>query len=520
MDTDLCHVGIIANPELDNVAVAKRDLPGGAVLVWRDRRLSVRQTVPCGQRLALEDLPTGTLVRQYGHPFARSRGIPAGGLVSADSVEGLDPAHMPSESAASVPVPVWRGPTWGKEPVPTFLGYRRSDGRCGTRNYYVIIPTSMCASALAAQAARRLETIWHDLPDREHVDGIVALAHTEGCGCASNVQIDRLLLVLKGFLLHPNVGGCLLMDLGCEQTNRERVDRYLRDVLPAAGKPVDWVSIQAEGGSRKALERAVALGSSHLPLVARVRRASCPLSELVVGTECGASDSFSGITANPVMGAAADRVVAAGGSAILTEIPELLGIYEMLRPRFRDAAVAAKYVAAVAWYCDLAARLNVSMGDNVVPKNREGGLLNSVIKSLGAAMKGGTGIIEDVIDYGAPLARRGLHIMQGPGGDLESVTGLVASGANLICFSTGKGTITGDAVCPVIKMASTDDLARAMPEDMDFNAGRLLTDSVSVTALGDELLQLMLRVASGERTWSEKWGQHQFQIWTAEKLSL
>ena len=249
------------------------------------------------------------------------------------------------------------------------------------------------------------------------------------------------------------------------------------------------------------------------------RRESCPLGALLLGTECGASDSCSGISANPLIGGVADRIIRGGGAALLSEIPEMLGTFDMLFPRFRTPAIAEKFSAAVAWYLDLAAKLGVNIGDNVVAKNIEGGLINSYLKSLGAVLKGGSAPIEDVVGYGEPAAPAGLSIMQGPGGDLESVTGLVSSGANLICFSTGYGAVTGSAICPVLKISSTTATWRALPDDIDFDAGRLLTGD-SLEQLAEELLAHCIRVASGELTATERSGQRQFQIWTAGKLSL
>ncbi|MFH1026752.1 MAG: altronate dehydratase, partial [Pseudomonadota bacterium] len=233
----------------------------------------------------------------------------------------------------------------------------------------------------------------------------------------------------------------------------------------------------------------------------------------------GASDSFSGITANPLIGTVADRIIWGGGAAIMSEIPEMLGTFDMLFSRFRSFEIAEKFSVAVMWYLLLADKLGVNISDNVVPKNIEGGLINGYLKSLGAVLKGGATPIEDVVGYGEPAAPVGLSIMQGPGGDLESVTGLVSSGANLICFSTGYGAITGSAICPVIKISSTTDTYNALPDDIDFDAGRLLAEN-SLECLANELLAYCIRIASGEKTATERMKQRQFQIWTAGKLSL
>jgi altronate hydrolase len=378
----------------------------------------------------------------------------------------------------------------------------------------------MCVSETADQVVRYLESskdVEHKYPN---VDGIVAISNTEGCGCAANEQIERFLGVLKGYIRHPNVGGCLIMDLGCEQTNYEKMFSCLSDTVAENLKPIDWITVQESGGTRLAIDKAVNIISHRLAEVNNITRKPSPISELVIGTECGASDSFSGITANPVIGNAVDRIILGKGSGILSEIPEMLGTYEMLLPRFRTSEIAERFNRLIEWYINIAKKLDLTLNDNLVPENIEGGLLNNYIKSIGAVMKGGSTVIEDVLEYAEPVREKGLSIMQGPGGDLESVTGIVASGATVICFSTGKGTTTGNAICPVIKISSNNSTFNKLPEDIDFNAGSLLTEQTTINKLGAELLEIIIDVASGKETWSERWKQRQFQVWIAGKLSL
>lgn len=515
MQRKLEEVALIVDPAHDHVAVAKEDLPAGLLLAHDGETIELKSVIQKGYRFALQNIEEGEFISQYGHPFGRSRGIAKGDPITADNVESV----LPDDSLDTFVEPL---PTSfsSKYIDRTFMGYLRINKRVGTRNYYLIVPTSMCVSETALQLAQRLENSEEVSGRYSNVDGVVATAHTEGCGCVANEQIYRVLRVLKGFVQHPNVGGCLIMELGCEQTNYEKVYPYLKSVVEEGMKPIDWVSVQASGGTKAALEKSFSIALARLPEVNRAERVPCSVGHLIIGTECGASDSFSGITANPVIGNAVDKVIYGRGAAILSEVPEMVGTFKMLLPRFRSREVAKKFMNAIHWYVTLAQKLDATLDDNLVPKNKEGGLINNFIKSLGAVMKGGTTVIEDVIDYGQRLRTKGLTIMQGPGSDLESVTGLVASGATLVCFSTGKGTTTGVAICPVIKIASTDELAKALPEDIDFNAGRLLRENTSVDLLGEELFGMILRVASGEKTWSEKWKQQQFQIWTAGKLSL
>lgn len=498
----------------DPVAIAKAVIPAGTQLKIGGGAVTILSQIPKGHRFALRDIPAGEYILQFGYPFAQSKGITQGDLLTVQNTL----AKIPESSASEFfPPPVTRSnPEYASL---TFQGYQRPNGKIGTRNYYLVVPTSMCAAETALQIAVLLESPFQKQKHVSIIDGVVALPHTEGCGCASTGQIDRLLTVLAGFVGHANVAGCLILDLGCEQTDYAKVHGALRNTIASSGKPVDWLTIQKTGGTQATITSAVDLIQQRLHTIQPAVRTSCPLSSLMLGTECGASDSFSGITANPLIGAVADRVILAGGAAILSEIPEMLGIYDMLFSRFRSLGVAGKFHDAVTWYLSLASKLGVNISDNLVPKNIEGGLINSYLKSLGAVLKGGTTPIEDVVGYGEPAVPAGLSIMQGPGGDIESVTGLVSSGANLICFSTGYGAITGSAICPVIKISSTTETYNALPDDIDFDAGKLLTEC-SMEHLAEELLTYVIRVASGEKTATERMMQRQFQIWTAGKLSL
>lgn len=496
----------------DPVAIAKEVIPAGAQLECDGVSITIMTVIPKGHRFALRNIPCGEYVAQFGYPFAQSNGIGQGELLTVQNTLLNIPESCPAEFSpppVTVPKPAYAS--------MTFRGYRRPNGKVGTRNFYLVVPTSMCAAETARQIAAHLDP--HVESHAPSLDGIVAIPHTEGCGCASSGQIDRLLTVLAGFVGHANVAGCLILDLGCEQTDSATVDAALHSTIARSGKPVDWLTIQKSGGTRATVASAVELIKQRLHTMEFAVRESCPLSSLVLGTECGASDSFSGITANPLIGAVADRIIWGGGAAILSEIPEMLGTFDMLFSRFRSLGVAEKFREAVTWYLSLASKLGLNIRDNVVAKNIEGGLINNYLKSLGAVLKGGTTPIEDVVGYGESAPPAGLSIMQGPGGDLESVTGLVSSGANLICFSTGYGAITGSAICPVIKISSRTETYKALPDDIDFDAGRVLVEG-STECLAEELLAYCIRVASGEKTATERMKQRQFQIWTAGKLSL
>ena len=514
---DISQACVVVDPRSDNVGVAKTDLERGTVLSSGRDGFVLRSAVSKGQHIALVGIDEGEHLIQYGYSFGVSRGIVAGGHVGVRDVADLE-TDMGAGAPCVLPKTVFR-----EEMLEcTFEGYRRQDGRVGTRNYYLVVPTSLCASGVATQIAREAMRRANGCHDMAHVDGIVAIPHTEGCGCASNGQIDRLLRVLKNYICHPNVGGALVVDLGCEQTNHRAFRFYLERSCAVPTGTVDFLTIQAEGGSTATVAKGADVIGRRLAPMNGQTRATSTVEHLVVGAECGASDSFSGITANRVIGALMDGVIAGGGTAIMNEVTEMLGAEHVLMRRMRDGQVVEKFKAMMARYSDLARRLDVSMSDNLVEENRSGGLVNLCLKSLGAIVKGGTANIEDILEYGDKPSKRGLHIMDGPGNDMESVTGLASSGSNLVCSSTGRGAITGNAIVPVVKVSSTTDLYDRMPDDIDFDAGRLLhTDiSIGLDEMGGELLDLVLSVASGQKTKAEQNGQSQFQVWTAGKLSL
>jgi altronate hydrolase len=499
------EIALVVTPGIDNVALVKLPAAAGTRLDTPEGPIVLAEDLAPGERFALCDIPAGAYLYQYGYPFARSRGINCG----ASAHGGNTLAEIPPVQADSRYLPVALPQATGA----SFAGYRRPDGRCGTRNYYIVIPTSMCASRVAVQIAEAFPN------PPAGVDAVLALPHTEGCGCAAGLQIDRLLQVIRQSIGHANVGGALVVDLGCEQSNAAA----LRGVLPPepGWKPVDWITIQ-QLGTPQSISLGRAIVQERLAEVATTR-SECPLAALTLAGECGASDAFSGVSANRVIGAAVDRVIAAGGSAIITEFPEMVGAEQLLFPRMQHPELKEKFLSLMGWYREVATRLGTVLDHNLVPENKAGGLINPYIKSLGAVMKGGNTPVVGVLDYAEPVQSAGLHLMQGPGNDPESVTGLAASGANLICFSTGRGTGTGCALVPVIKISSQTCLSLRMPDDIDFDAGSILSaeePARELERLGELLLERVIAVASGQRSCAEQNGQHQFQIWSAGKLSL
>lgn len=510
---NLHSVAIIVEPDKDNVAVAKGPLKKHMALGFENTTLLLQEDIGRGERFAIRTIPAGQAVCQFGYPFGTSTGIGSGDRISSANVIARLPGRTHRyKHPALVDV-------HAEYETLTFKGYRRSDGSCGTRNYYLVIPTSMCASSTATLIANTFAR------EIQGVDGVVALPSTEGCGCAGGMQIERYLTVIRNVALHPNVAGVLLLDLGCEQTNAASVRRFFDNTGwgTRTDLQIDWLTIQKAGGVAKTVQAAEVLITERLAALGEMKRSECPIRHLTIGTECGASDAFSGISANRVIGNAVDKVIYAGGSAIMSEIPEMRGAEPFLFPRMRDRRTIDKFKQIMTWYERLASRLGYVMDDNLVPENRAGGLFNPYIKSLGAVMKGGTTPIEGVVEYGETIMGKGLHIMQGPGNDLESVTGLSAAGSTMICFSTGRGTVTGSAIVPVIKISSTTDLFDRMPDDIDFDAGMVLNSldaGASIEETGLLLLEKIIAVSSGERTCAERNGQRQFQVWTAGKLSL
>ncbi len=507
--------------EKDNVAIAKREIRQGTVVSCRDGIIRISDVIPKGHRFSLYDIGKGETVMQYGYPFGISKGIKKGRIIGKYNTGVYSDGNY--ETMVKDVFSGRKAATSGKvcrteDASRTFTGFVRGN-QIGTRNYYLVVPTSLCASDVAVRVANSPDI--NDILKKKYknVDGVVAAAHTEGCGCNDGEIIDRLLLTLKNTIIHPNVGGALIIDLGCEKTNYRIVSKYFAD-LYRWKKPVDYISIQALGGTGTALREGEKIVLKRLQDVNSAVREDVSIKHLVVGTECGASDSFSGITANPLIGKTVDKIIHAGGSAILSETPEMIGAEKVLISRMISKKVARKFTEGMNYYRSLADRLNISMDGNFVAGNEDAGLVNLTLKSLGAVLKGGTTKIVDFIDYAERIKRQGLSIMNGPGNDLESMTGIAASGANIILFSTGMGTTEGNLIVPVIKIPTRTEVYKKMKEDMDFNAGSLLSGNISLDELSGRLLSMVIDVASGKKTWSEVWRKRSFQIWTAGKLSL
>jgi altronate hydrolase len=385
------------------------------------------------------------------------------------------------------------------EAMRSFQGYLRPDGRVGTRNYVAIVSTVNCSASVSKFAAERFRDVSRDYPA---VDGVIALTHRGGCGHIANGEDHRMLeRVLAGYALHPNVAAYVLVGLGCEVNQPATLIGHQH--LPIAGAPA--VVIQEAGGVRKAVEATVAEVARLLPRAGEARRTSQPISRLVLGTNCGGSDGYSGITANPALGFAVDELIRYGGAAILGETPEIYGAEQLLIRRAVDRGVAQRLLDRIAWWRRHLQAHGADVDHNPSPGNVAGGISTVLEKSLGGVAKGGTTPLMDVIEYGERVSTRGLTFMDTPGYDPVSVTGMVAGGATLLAFTTGRGSVFGCMPVPSAKLASSSDVYRRLEEDMDIDCGAIL-DGATIEETGRRILDVLIEVASGKQTKSEEQG--------------
>ena len=508
---------IIVNPN-DNVAVVKNEtaeglvvqLPGGGTI-------SLKQAVPPGHRFATRDIAAGEFVRQYGQPIGTSLGIEKGDWISHDNMTDEVPVVRDLHEDLQNPAPEY----FAKEDIATFMGFRRPDGRVGTRNFVLIVPTSMCASHEAMQISMMAEFMHYSREKYPNVDGVVPIPHNKGCGCQDDSTLDVMMRTLSNYADHPNVGGVILIDLGCEKTNLSFVEKYLTKREKPIQKPVFKIGIQDVGGTQAAIELGLREVEKMLPEVNHAVREEVPVSELVLGVKCGSSDGFSGISANPALGYCSDLLVRSGGTVLLTEVPEFCGAEHVLASRAKDAETGRKIYRMVDWYKEYASKFGAVLNQNPSTGNKAGGLLNITIKSLGAIAKAGTTRIEDCIEYAETPTHRGVNLMQGPGYDQESTPGLVAAGATAVIFTTGNGTTIGNAIAPVIKLASNNRVFERMSRDLDVSAGNIIDGTESIPEVGTRVFEYLRRVASGDEPAKAEVLKHrEFQFWAEQTVSL
>jgi altronate hydrolase len=487
------------NP-LDNVAIARVPLSAGMKLLIDGVPITVLDPVPAGHKIAVARIQPGEMVHRYGQAIGRAtEAIEPGRHVHTHNVSFEELALVYQFPEGEVPRPA------PPKDIPAFQGFLREDGRAGTRNYIAVVAASNCAAHTAELIASSFDG--ERLPP--NVDGVVAFPHGEGCGHSIGPDTEQLRRTLAGVLAHPNVSAAIILGLGCEVN---QIDHYLGPGAPKSSRLVG-MTLQASGGTRGALDAARREIHTLMEQASAENRTEIPASKIVLGLNCGGSDSFSGITANPALGICSDMLASIGAAAVLAETTECFGAEHLLVRRSRNRQVAERFLTFIAGYKQYLNRFGGSFDDNPSPGNKEGGLTNILEKSLGAVAKAGSSPLMDAVDYAERVNSPGFVFMNTPGYDPVSLTGLAAGGCNLIAFTTGRGSAIGFPSIPVIKIASNSYTFRRMRDNMDINAGAIADGEKGIEAVGREIFDMVLRVASGERTSSERLGHKEFVPW-------
>lgn len=489
----------------DNVLVAKAPLAIGQEAAGFGIR--VKAQVPAGHKIALRNIATGERILKYNTEIGvATRPIAAGEHVHGHNIALADFYHEPGFGEDVRPVDYLP-----PEQQARFMGYVRPDGRVGTRNFIGLFSSVNCSATVVHKIAA------HFTPERlaayPNIDGVVAFAQTTGCGMASpSPHFDLLRRTIAGYVRHPNLAGALIVGLGCE---RNQVADLVESQQLQPGSLMRTLVMQDSGGTRASIAAGIAAVEGMLEQANNVQRQSVSASHLSIGLECGGSDGFSGITCNPALGAAMDILVRHGGTAILSETPEIHGVEHMLTRRAVSPEVGQKLLDRLAWWTEYTQGTNVQFNGVVGHGNQQGGLANIFEKSLGSAMKAGTTPLQGVYEYAEPITQKGFVFMDSPGYDPVAATGQIASGANLICFTTGRGSMFGSKPAPTIKLASNTPMFERLREDMDINCGLVIDGELDIAQMGQRIFDLILRTASGERTCSERLGlgDHEFVPW-------
>jgi altronate hydrolase len=483
----------------DNVAVARVPIAAGTPLRVEGISVTAVEAIPAGHKIALKPIDAGAVVRRYGQVIGRaSRPIRAGAHIHTHNLAYEELELVYEFPDGDIPLPA---PRTG----PAFLGYRREDGRVGTRNYIAVVAASNCAAHTSELIAESFAQ--ETLPPG--VDGVVPFPHGEGCGMSIGPDSEQLQRTLSGVLDHPNVSAAIILGLGCEVN---QIDHYLGPHAPKSHRLVG-MTVQGSGGTRATVEAARQQIRKQIERAAEEKRTEAPASKIMLGLNCGGSDSFSGITANPALGVCSDMLAELGGTTVLAETTEIFGAEHLLVRRARNRAVAEKLLAFVEGYKKYLRQFGGSFNDNPSPGNKEGGLTNILEKSLGAVAKAGISTLTDAVAYAERVRTPGFVFMNTPGYDPVSLTGLAAGGCNLIAFTTGRGSAIGFPSIPVIKIASNSATYNRMRDNMDVNAGSIADGARTVGEVGRDIFDLMMRVASGERTRSEVLGHQEFVPW-------
>ena len=535
----------------DNILVALTDLKKGDQILFEDRLYVLQNDIAAKHKFAKIDFVKGASIFMYGVLVGKAtKGILKGGLISTSNIVHDTEAYSVQEVAAKTP---WVAPDLSRFQNKSFDGYHRADGSVGTENNWLIIPLVFCQNRnvevlketlvekLGFGKKRHLEFNVDKLIDAykagdssasilgksiieeadeltknplfPNVDGVRFLTHDGGCGGAASDAI-ALCNLLAGYINNPNVAGATVLSLGCQHAQASILENALAKMAPNNQKPVYILEQQQSNSEKELIAEAVKKTFVGLIEVNKIERQPAPLSKLVIGLECGGSDGFSGISANPTLGYVSDLVVGLGGATVLSEFPELHGVEQELINRCEDRNNAKKFAHIMSTYNEKAEALGAAFSMNPSPGNIKDGLITDAIKSSGAAKKGGTSPIKDVLDYTEQVVQPGLNLLCTPGNDVESTTGLAGSGANVILFTTGLGTPTGNPICPVVKVATNTKLFDKMNDIIDFNTGTIIEGKTTIEETGEALLDFVIRVASGEiQTKARKLMQDDFIPW-------
>lgn len=484
----------------DNVVSVTSPIEKGASI---DGVIS-RQKIGRGHKIATQAISKGEPIIKYAQRIGEaSMEIEAGDHVHTHNVAFRATNHDYEFATDNQPVDLVVAPE-----SETFMGFRRADGRVGTRNYVAILTSVNCSATAARMIADAFGP--EELEPYPNVDGVVAFVHGTGCGMAGDGDgFDALQRVMWGYARHPNHGAVLMVGLGCEMN---QIDWLLEANGLEKGPRFHAMNIQDVAGLRRTVEMGINKVREMLPEANKDSREPCPASELKVALQCGGSDAWSGITANPALGYACDLLVSQQGTGVLAETPEIYGAEHLLTRRAATRQIGEKLVRLIDWWEDYTARNLGSMDNNPSPGNKKGGLTTILEKSLGAAAKGGTTPLNGVYKYGERITASGFVFMDSPGYDPASVTGQIAAGCNLVAFTTGRGSAFGSKPAPCIKIATNTQMYERMVEDMDINAGTIMSNGDSIDIVGREIFQMFLRVASGEKTKSEAQGLGDFEF--------
>jgi len=526
----------------DNVAVALAPLELGAQVVCGSASITATASIPAKQKMALLDLKPGDIIRMYGMVVGEAvTAIPRGGLLTTHNIR-----HRAGEYTATrhpVPAVLPNPAPWAGR---TFMGYHRADGQVGTRNYWIVLPLVFCenrnveqmrealeeelgygrANSTYRQQVRQLiarhsgtahsaDQIPQPRAERifPNLDGVRFLPHQLGCG-GTRQDAQALCGLLAGYIHHPNVAGATVLSLGCQNAQTSLLMEALRALDPELSKPVVLVDQQQSGRESALMDRAIEQTFAGLAEADRAGRRPAPLSALTVGLQCGGSDGFSGISANPTVGYVSDLLVGLGGATLLSEFPELHGVEQELINRCATDELAQRFSGLMQTYAARARAVQSDFAFNPSPGNIRDGLITDAIKSAGAARKGGDAPVSAVIDYPEYATASGLTLQCTPGNDVESVTAQVGAGCSLVLFTTGLGTPTGNPIAPVLKIATNTTLAERMDDIIDFDAGAIVSGKTTIPQCAETLLELSIEVASGTRlTKAEQRNQNDFIPW-------